>query len=694
MIKGSNAVLFSTPNAYSYHSISRYGITCAGKDYVTFRVRACNDAHVALMTYDRDSGPLYEIVIGGWGNGKCCMRKGKQGHCYRQYSGRVLSCSGYNYFWVGWGGSRIRLGKGTTYGSSTLLDFSDSSIKVNYIAVSTGWGSTGSWEFSNPPVHGGWSNWSGYGSCTRSCGSGTRSRSRSCTNPRPSNGGNNCAGSSTSSQSCNTHSCAIHGGWSSWSGYGSCTRSCGSGTRSRSRSCTNPAPAHGGNTCSGSSTSSQSCNSHHCPVHGGWSAWSGYGSCSKTCGTGKQSRSRSCTNPAPAYNGNSCSGSSSSSRYCNTHNCPIDGGWSAWSSYGTCSKTCGSGTQSRSRTCTNPTPQYLGKSCSGSTSSSRNCNTHNCPIDGNWAAWASYGACTVTCGGGIQTRTRSCSNPAPMYLGKACAGMSSSSQTCNTHNCPIDGQWASWGSWGSCSVTCGGGSQSRKRTCTNPAPQYNGKSCPNSDTSTQSCNTQPCPIDGRFSSWGSWGSCTVTCGGGTQERQRTCTNPAPQHGGGLCSGPTTSNQNCNTQVCIIDGAWSSWSGYGSCSVSCGGGKQSRSRFCTNPKPVNGGKNCPGSASELTDCNSHDCPTVAAGTYQQLCPSGWFTCQSGGLTCIDKTFQCDCAKDCDDGSDEDVTYAGCQTTQMMECENAGGHSRFSCLVVVFALLISMLVQLSM
>ncbi|XP_062579319.1 coadhesin-like [Saccostrea cucullata] len=758
------------------------------------------------MTYDRDSGPLYEIVIGGWGNGKCCIRKGKQGHCYREYSGRVLSCSSYNYFWVSWGGNRIRLGRGTTYGSSTLMDFPDSSYRVNYLAVSTGWGATGYWEFSNPPVHGGWSSWGGYGSCSRNCGSGTQSRSRSCTNPRPSNGGRSCSGSSTSSRSCNTHSCAVNGGWSSWSGYGSCTRSCGSGTQSRSRSCTNPRPAHGGRSCSGSSSSSRSCNTHscpvnggwsswsgygsctrscgsgtqsrsrsctnprpahggrscsgstsssrscnthncpinggwsswsgygsctrscgsgtqsrsrsctnprpayggtscsgstsssrscnthNCPIHGGWSSWSGYGSCSKTCGTGSQSRSRSCTNPAPRYNGNSCSGSTTSSRNCNTHNCPIDGQWSAWSGYGACSLTCGTGKQSRTRTCTNPAPQYLGKACSGSASSSRDCNTHHCPIDGNWASWAAYRACTETCGGGIQTRSRTCTNPTPQHLGKACAGMSSHSRACNTHNCPIDGKWANWGNWGTCTVTCGGGSQSRSRTCTNPAPQYNGKACPNSATSTQSCNTHPCPIDGGFSNWGSWGVCTVTCGGGTQDRQRSCTNPAPQYGGAQCSGATTSTQDCNTQVCIIDGSWSNWSGFGDCSVSCGGGKQSRTRFCTNPKPANGGKNCPGSASDLADCNTAACPTVAPGTYQQLCPAGWFTCESGGITCIDNQFQCDCSKDCDDGSDEDVNYAGCQAAQMMECQSGGEHLRFSYLALVFVLLFTTLVQM--
>lgn len=50
----------------------------------------------------------------------------------------------------------------------------------------------------------------------------------------------------------------------------------------------------------------------------------------------------------------------------------VDGGWSAWSS---CSATCGGGTQTR--TCTNPAPAYGGASCSGATS--QTCNTQACP---------------------------------------------------------------------------------------------------------------------------------------------------------------------------------------------------------------------------------------------------------------------------------------------------------------------------
>ena len=41
-------------------------------------------------------------------------------------------------------------------------------------------------------------------------------------------------------------------------------------------------------------------------VHGNWGTWSVYTSCSKSCGIGKRSRSRSCSNPAPSRGGLKC----------------------------------------------------------------------------------------------------------------------------------------------------------------------------------------------------------------------------------------------------------------------------------------------------------------------------------------------------------------------------------------------------
>ena len=55
------------------------------------------------------------------------------------------------------------------------------------------------------------------------------------------------------------------------------------------------------------------------PVHGNWSEWTPYTGCSETCG-GSKTRSRKCTNPAPAFNGTRCLGHSSEDVKC-PNNC-------------------------------------------------------------------------------------------------------------------------------------------------------------------------------------------------------------------------------------------------------------------------------------------------------------------------------------------------------------------------------------
>ena len=57
----------------------------------------------------------------------------------------------------------------------------------------------------------------------------------------------------------------------------------------------------------------------------------------------------------------------------------VDGGWSTWSSWNTCSKSCGTGQQERRRSCTKPSPSNGGKTCVGLTREDRACNTLNCP---------------------------------------------------------------------------------------------------------------------------------------------------------------------------------------------------------------------------------------------------------------------------------------------------------------------------
>ncbi|NWI39330.1 ATS7 metalloproteinase, partial [Picathartes gymnocephalus] len=60
---------------------------------------------------------------------------------------------------------------------------------------------------------------------------------------------------------------------------------------------------------------------------------------------------------------------------------PIDGGWSSWSSWAPCSRSCGAGVQSAERHCSHPTPKYGGRYCLGERKRFRICNVRRCPPD-------------------------------------------------------------------------------------------------------------------------------------------------------------------------------------------------------------------------------------------------------------------------------------------------------------------------
>ena len=55
-------------------------------------------------------------------------------------------------------------------------------------------------------VNGGWSNWS-IGNCSKLCDGGVKKKTRSCSNPTPSCGGNSCVGKTIETVDCNTMPC-------------------------------------------------------------------------------------------------------------------------------------------------------------------------------------------------------------------------------------------------------------------------------------------------------------------------------------------------------------------------------------------------------------------------------------------------------------------------------------------------------
>ncbi|XP_054614106.1 netrin receptor UNC5D-like [Dunckerocampus dactyliophorus] len=113
----------------------------------------------------------------------------------------------------------------------------------------------------------------------------------------------------------------------------------------------------------------------------------------------------------------------------------------------------------------------------------------------------------------------------------------------------VNGGWSSWTDWSPCNVRCGRGVQKRSRTCTNPAPLNGGVFCEGMSVQKSSC-TAPCPVDGGWGEWSEWSACGSDC---DRRRSRECAAPEPKHGGRLCDGVALVADNCTGGLCTQNG---------------------------------------------------------------------------------------------------------------------------------------------
>jgi len=464
-----------------------------------------------------------------------------------------------------------------------------------------------------------WSDWSAWDTCSSSCEGGLQSRNRYIA-VQAEGIGEKCTGNSSEMQACNTQFCPADCETSDWSRWTDCEPYC-NGTQNRSRIIQKPA-AYGGASC-GALSESRSCANFcmDCQL----SSWNDWSSCSQTCAGGKRQRTRNeifvqrnnlvaslletgeqstafgyekklgvrCDSEHQTSDGQTPDAAESA---CSSdHNCGglYDKGCNGWLTM--C--TLGLMLEAEAESCAYVKKEIGdGQACTGDILESEECSSELCPVDCKHSDWAEWTECKPFCEG-IMNRSRNILQH-PANGGAACGSIA---EVQNCSNECVDCQWGSWGSWSSCPVSCGGSTQNRSRIQL-VAQAGRGLPCEGDESASRPCGEITCPVDCKMEDWSHWTACTPFCSGTQMWSRSVLVEPLA---GGVTCGEASNVVNCSNAC--VDCQVSTWSVWSLCSVSCGSGRQTRSRMIL-VEAEGEGASCPDDLEAHKEgCNSDDCP---------------------------------------------------------------------------------------
>merc|ERR1740128_1424129 len=172
-------------------------------------------------------------------------------------------------------------------------------------------------------------------------------------------------------------------------------------------------------------------------------------------------------------------------------------GWSAWKN----EKPCGKTVKSRSRDCKRGSDQCEASECNGDLLKTVDITLGPCC---SWAAWGTWSKPADKCVPSKVLRKRKCTKAVPGYYVSCgvevkCKGLASEEKTVSENCC----KWSEW-TVGACSKTCGPGVQQKTRKCGYKNGSCSNKKCGGgTHRDTLECNVKQCPINPSIGSGGS-----------------------------------------------------------------------------------------------------------------------------------------------------------------------------------------------
>ena len=531
-----------------------------------------------------------------------------------------------------------------------------------------------------------------WGQCDSVCGTGNHSRQVECVKTRGSVVSivslQECTDNGLSKPPISVESCTVSCQYvtTEWS---TCSATCGDGTRERRRSCVQTIDSVERtvdfNECAKDVSvviqpeqETELCRLRECECEVPYYVPEDYGACSATC-EGTQTRSIRCECPVEGSiqqeEMSVCrrliSGAAPETvRRCNDIPCPTYqyrvGAW------GQCDSVCGTGNRSRQVECVKTQGSVVSivslQECTDNGLSEPPISVESCSVSCQYVA-TEWSTCSATCGDGMRQRKRRCIQTIDGVQTRVefeeCVKDSSvvvrpqeETESCRIKDCVCEEPYYVAEDFGPCSATCEG-TQTRNIRCdcrvegvvrqedisicqaltTGPVP-----------ATERPCNDIPCPT--YHYRVGSWGDCDSTCGAGQRRRPVQCIKtqgavvtvvPLQECIDNGAGPPAVDVESCNSRCRYQVFP------YQECSVTCGGGIQTRDVFCIRTSDF-GRENV-----ALAECANDPTNTEALPETEQACneqecpclnprwqPSVWSDCSlSCGNGTRTRTVECRC-----------------------------------------------------